>query len=463
MIETSAQTLSPNINATVTHEAPDFRSNLIYPESNQPTQIKPLERLRDADLEQLRLLDKTGFSLAKQLRRFTLDYQTALLSGHSYQEAVSLALVAPRQDLINFKLEYLLQGLVLPISLKEQKIAGRNRIVGGLYNSCPLLDMISSDERGGAVKDTIAKMEIILLKAPVGSVAIMTSPPGRSGMRTDDGRSIDFVDTQSTVWIKKEDGYEGVNIVTDMDEGQNREFLIALGAKRDQFVDSKYQSDRAANIVRNAIFLDGQGEIKNVEDVVSVMKRIKKSLFAHKVRGKTFDDVFQQLKVRDKLLDLDENSNIVLETFESGIKSTGSTIAQELLVIDGLDLANIDLENLVLLAPSLMGVVKQMNKAVLNLSMLARGKTLHQVHYAITQDYQKEVGVVQQYGGCNGGGVSLANPLAPRTIEIGNCEEIKCGKKGCGWKANESEAQQVVEGKLTHCPRCGWKPGEPKE
>lgn len=43
-----------------------------------------------------------------------------------------------------------------------------------------------------------------------------------------------------------------------------------------------------------------------------------------------------------------------------------------------------------------------------------------------------------------------------------SCNKIKCGKKGCGWEASESEAQRVTEGSLTCCPRCGWKPGESK-
>ena len=38
----------------------------------------------------------------------------------------------------------------------------------------------------------------------------------------------------------------------------------------------------------------------------------------------------------------------------------------------------------------------------------------------------------------------------------GNCPEIKCRK--CTWKANEKEADQISHGKLTKCPRCGWKP-----
>ncbi len=42
----------------------------------------------------------------------------------------------------------------------------------------------------------------------------------------------------------------------------------------------------------------------------------------------------------------------------------------------------------------------------------------------------------------------------------GNCPEIKCGnkEKRCNWKASESEADEITAGRLTKCPKCGWKP-----
>lgn len=42
----------------------------------------------------------------------------------------------------------------------------------------------------------------------------------------------------------------------------------------------------------------------------------------------------------------------------------------------------------------------------------------------------------------------------------GDCPEIKCGnkEKKCSWKANESEVNEITAGKLTKCPKCGWKP-----
>jgi len=42
----------------------------------------------------------------------------------------------------------------------------------------------------------------------------------------------------------------------------------------------------------------------------------------------------------------------------------------------------------------------------------------------------------------------------------GDCPEIKCGnkEKRCNWKASESEVDEIVSGRLTKCPKCGWKP-----
>jgi len=38
------------------------------------------------------------------------------------------------------------------------------------------------------------------------------------------------------------------------------------------------------------------------------------------------------------------------------------------------------------------------------------------------------------------------------------CPEIKCGKEGCGWKADEDDIRKIRLGRMTACPKCGWKP-----
>lgn len=42
----------------------------------------------------------------------------------------------------------------------------------------------------------------------------------------------------------------------------------------------------------------------------------------------------------------------------------------------------------------------------------------------------------------------------------GDCPEIKCGnkEKKCNWKANSTEVDEITSGRLTKCPKCGWKP-----
>lgn len=36
------------------------------------------------------------------------------------------------------------------------------------------------------------------------------------------------------------------------------------------------------------------------------------------------------------------------------------------------------------------------------------------------------------------------------------CYQIACKK--CDWKASDMEALEIQKGKLTNCPKCGWKP-----
>ena len=67
--------------------------------------------------------------------------------------------------------------------------------------------------------------------------------------------------------------------------------------------------------------------------------------------------------------------------------------------------------------------------------------------------------------GCGlGSGLNmLKKTVGPMTYESmsgdydsNNCPEIKCRK--CAWKANENEVREITKGKLSRCPKCGWKP-----
>lgn len=44
-------------------------------------------------------------------------------------------------------------------------------------------------------------------------------------------------------------------------------------------------------------------------------------------------------------------------------------------------------------------------------------------------------------------------------IPCTTCYQIAC--RQCDWVATDEEVLLIQKGKMTACPRCGWKPGDP--
>lgn len=65
-----------------------------------------------------------------------------------------------------------------------------------------------------------------------------------------------------------------------------------------------------------------------------------------------------------------------------------------------------------------------------------------------------------ELAGLLNGGVMFAglSPIFRSQESSGGCKEIKCGKVGCGWKADEDDLRKIKSGEMTCCPDCGWKP-----
>lgn len=106
------------------------------------------------------------------------------------------------------------------------------------------------------------------------------------------------------------------------------------------------------------------------------------------------------------------------------------------------------------------------------------GEVLGNHMVALLRQFQDERGNVQ-LNGCVGGSISInqlfGSSLASsdgifssafRVVSTGAiviadalseaCNKISCKK--CNWEASEEEAAKIQEGKLTSCPKCGWKP-----
>jgi hypothetical protein len=386
----------------------------------------------DVSKEQWHELSGCGFSINSQIRMMKQLYYQDAEFGSSTQESLQAWVKESNLDIKGFIFEYLQRGLVLPNPVDFKEINGEVR-VAGKNSERPLLESISSQERFGTVKNTFREMEKVLQNAKPGSMVVMTSPDGWSGLKNDEGEDIIFSDSQTIAMRKNEQGkLESFTFVTDMNFDQNKALLQNFGVGEDKFISSWDQQQRLADITSKAVFLDGNDKNNQFEDVVDALKKAKNSPFAR--GGQHFDVMYGRLKDKDSLTTLSEDAEALISDFENFVLGLPPKLRSEHFEMVGEKLA----------------------KTILQLSSLIRGgKSLDQVKNMGDGDYSQEHKRVAVIPGCAGGGYS-STPFGGRRTEGGECVEIQC--RYCKWKPNSEQLKQIETRTLDRCPDCKRKP-----
>jgi len=251
-------------------------------------------------------LPGTGFQVQKQIELLYSDQNTT----ETKTEKLDRWLTQTREDIKGFAIEYLAEGLVFPIFYKIDYVDGKERVVAPLYGNRKMVDTVSSEERHGVVKKILEeKLEPFFLNAPVGAIAVMTSPSGWSGLKDQEGNAIEFPDSQTYIFQKRENEIAGFTIRTDFSEEEHKEFIERLSGRE------LPSGMSVCDFVDNVVFLK-RGEI---EDVVDTMKdtRFDKtggSLLAYKNRF--WKEVYSDLKRREELWTFDEKTKELVSEFE---------------------------------------------------------------------------------------------------------------------------------------------------
>lgn len=207
-----------------------------FPKSRERTLCAEMQYLREnwqsQNLpENWRFMPGTGFDVHLQTAML-FDELSADDAPDARREKLDLWLTRTDRDIVTFDVEYLARGLTFPISYKV--ISEEGRVIDPVYQK-DVVEMISADERNGVVKETVEeKLVPFFLIAPEGSVAVMTSPEGWSGLYAPqvDPRSpkkpIIFPDSQTYVYQKVGDEIVGFTFRTDFSDEEHREVIKKL-------------------------------------------------------------------------------------------------------------------------------------------------------------------------------------------------------------------------------------------
>lgn len=360
------------------------------------SEVRRISQSTQRDTNPWYLLPETGFSVKTQIDQLIRDIENARAHGKTPLEALGQNFCKIEQDIQAFKIEYLCEGLVFPIVLKRQN----DEIVCPLYNNKPLVETVTDIERGGAVKKSAAKVAEFLKTASPGSVAILTSPDGWTGMS-----GITYEDSQTYIWqVREDESLRGFTIRTDMTLEQNRNLLASLGKDLKQ---PACVHESIIDVVSRPVFLHhrpGQNQWQT-EDVVNIIRQVKDSNFAYKNR--TFDEIYQTLQNPDHLWTLDEQTKNLTEDLKAYML--------EQIQKPGFSRKNLEIAlglTVLKLASLIRPQTNAGNRVKPCKGPLTAGFNPEQFNYAaILED-------VQQLSGCNGGGGSkkrkVVHSLGPR-------------------------------------------------
>lgn len=374
----------------------------------------------------------------RNFRRDGLPYNWLDLPGTGFminkqvdlilKEKIDTGLLQTEQDIKGFILEYLAEGLVFPV---HYKINSKEELIDANYGNKRVIDIVSSEERNGAVKETISKkIEPFLVNSPDGSIAVMASPAGWSGLRAENGQRITFMDSQTYIWQKKGNEILGFTIRTDFTNGEHKEMLRRLG------IDLRVNASLIDYVLSPALI---QGEdIRSIVDIVRDVRRdASGSNFAYKNR--LWAEVYRDLERRDELWRFDEITQKMIMEFKDYVLAhkLSKDVIKEALAVTILRIAKF--------------LRKSPNFTSEEIHPPSRYPYRHMEGVYMGYGYGAVLTEVQKLPGCAGGGNSgktLVSSITPRfgdTSLLSEDEWFTCPK--CGYKADSSVGDQ--------CPSCG--------
>ena len=251
-------------------------------------------------------MDGVGFSIVSQMN---------LLREAKSKGQLHLGAEQTKMDLLGFCLEYLRQGVIFPFEYKiVRQTDGSYDFIDPRYGNKSMLDSVSEQERGGAVKESLARIQDYLITAPDGSASVMVSKSGDSGLCTDQGDRIIYPDTQVYFMKKLGNRIIGSTFRTDFNAQENRLLIKRLTGV------SLLPNVKDTEYIRTIACIDPDSAYGSFDEksLVGVMKQIRegsnRSSFVWE--NKTWSEMEEDLRKRERLYEFDNETQKIIGEFK---------------------------------------------------------------------------------------------------------------------------------------------------
>ena len=381
------------------------------------------------------MLPGTGFDMGKQIETWINTYFSGQRAGESFTEVKQQLIEKTLQDIEGFYWEYLARRMVLPIRVARASLNGQPRLIAPNYGDSaqrPYEDLVKIEERDGVVRKAIAGMAELMAKAPPGTVAMITSPPGWSGLRDSEGNLISYQESQTYVFRIREDGTpEGLTLRTDMILREHERLVALLDGKFDS---SELPADvfsRIKNVAGQVtVFQETAGE-NGFHRVLRAIKAVKTSPYTlidrERDEMRTFEEMAEDI---DATPILDGQVRLLLDHFraevERNLENLSPQAVRQLVIMTG--------RTLLAISRFSSQAQERFTGQLSTIGIRTMGQS----------DYLQELAFMQTMSGCNGGGKTIFSQAFGLRTTLTNKKE-KGSVECCGLSLKPGSI----------CPLCG--------
>lgn len=364
-------------------------------------------------------LEGTGFSVKLQIEKLLKEARIKILQGISLSKIIEGWTNQTLEDIRGFWQEYICRRLVLPIIIEMVKTNGKIELTCPQYGNQTLIEITSEEERNRAAKDSLEKIADFLIRAPAGSMAVLVSPAGWSGLKTSEGKDISYPETQIYAYYVERSGkIKALTIRTDNTLHQNEALVNWLNGQESSSILYGNTNQRIETVVRSPIFIEGGQEDFGFDKLIRALQIIKNSSFV--LENKTFIELMSEINNINKFVETDQITAELTADFKK-------------FMIREISNLNINM---------IEAIAEKLGKTVLGIS--AAKRVLDNRLPILLFDewfYRRELDHLRTIGGCNGGGLGLDNSMTmlglgiPRLTTLGETSNRrkhcgKCGKTG---------------------------------
>lgn len=267
-----------------------------------------------------------GFDSNGETQALRRNFNAAKRGGLISHSSLETVMRENLTNMVSHRREYTMSDPVVlnPVALDEY---------GNLVNSesgYRILDMVSPDERGGAVSDFVEEAGKKLASAAAGDMVIGISAAGHSGRR-EPGREIIYEETQIYAF-KKGRGrlLEGITFISDLTFDQCLSLYGEYGKEKNPFEDPHLsEREKVEELTRRPIIITG-GSI----DFESILDSIEAKMGGDVMRksnglNRTFEEARELLKDPDSLKALPEDCSDILDMYRAYITANIGNINNE--------------------------------------------------------------------------------------------------------------------------------------